>query len=220
MEQSKIFISVGGTSNTEQETFVKAVEDRLTSENLLPNTVGRNKFSADAPLKAVKELMDEGSGLIVIALERTYYENGLESRGGNKEKVLQNIKYTTPWNQIEAGMAYVKGLPILVIIEDGIKIEGLLENGYDWYVLTVQPNQSSLSTKEFNGVLSSWKEKVEKYKEDKQRSIKINSLINPEELTLGQIFRNLKASHLWSIILVLVAIATAGFLIGKFFSAM
>lgn len=57
MENAKVFISVGGTANSQQEDFVKLIEDRLRSETLIPSTVGRNNFSADSPLKAVKELI-------------------------------------------------------------------------------------------------------------------------------------------------------------------
>ena len=110
MEQPKVFISVGGTATTQHEEFVRSIENRLRSENLSPNTVGRNKFSADSPLKAVKDLMDECSGVLVIALERTYFEKGIEKRGGEQESNLSITKFATPWNQIESAMAYAKGL--------------------------------------------------------------------------------------------------------------
>jgi hypothetical protein len=54
MDQPKVFISVGGTSTPSQEDFVKSIEDRLRSENLIPNTIGRNTFSSDSPLKSIK----------------------------------------------------------------------------------------------------------------------------------------------------------------------
>ncbi|MGE0387674.1 MAG: hypothetical protein AB7Q97_23360 [Gammaproteobacteria bacterium] len=55
MNELNIFVSVGGTATEQQEAFVRAVEDRLRSEGLIPHTVGRNAFSADAPLKTVTE---------------------------------------------------------------------------------------------------------------------------------------------------------------------
>ncbi|MEI9810932.1 MAG: hypothetical protein WDO16_25325 [Bacteroidota bacterium] len=73
MNERNIFISVGGTANDKQETFVRAIEERLKSENLVPNTVGRNKFGADSPLKTVIDLMNDCSGTIIIAMERSYF---------------------------------------------------------------------------------------------------------------------------------------------------
>jgi hypothetical protein len=219
MEQPKIFISVGGTATTQQEEFVKSIENRLRSENIIPNTVGRNKFSADSPLKTVKDLMDECSGILVIALERTYFEKGIEKRGGENESNLSITKFATCWNQIESAMAYVKGLPILVILEDGVRGEGLLEKGYDWYVMTMKPNSNSLATDEFNGVLSSWKNKVEQYNIDKQKnnSGKIN--INPSELTIGELLYNLKPAQLWTSLAAIATLLVSIFVIGQHFPA-
>ena len=82
MSGSDVFVSVGGTSNEKQESFVRAIEDRLRAEGLNPRTVGRNTFSADSPLKTVQQLMNQCSGTVVIALERTYFAQGIEKRNG------------------------------------------------------------------------------------------------------------------------------------------
>jgi hypothetical protein len=91
MKELDVFVSVGGVATPEQEKFLSAVEDRLRAEGLTPHTVGRNTFSADAPLKTVTELMDRCAGTVVIALERIYLADGLEKRGGSGQTVLSNI---------------------------------------------------------------------------------------------------------------------------------
>jgi len=169
MKQLDVFVSVGGTATDEQEDFVRAVEDRLRSERLIPHTVGRNTFSSDSPLKTVIELMERCSGTIVIALERMYFTEGVEKRRGPNEKGLSDIMLPTPWNQIEAAMAYVHGHPLMVITEEGLRKDGLLEHGYDWYVQSVKLHVSSLNSGEFNGVLSSWKTKVAQLESEKEQ---------------------------------------------------
>lgn len=218
MEQHKVFISVGGTATEQQEDFVKLIEDRLRSENLIPSTVGRNNFSADSPLKAVKDLMNDCAGILVIALERTYFEKGIEKRGGSQETNLSQIKFATPWNQIESGMAYMKGLPILIILENGIRAEGLLEKGYDWYVMTVTLNQQSLTTSEFNGVLSSWKNKIEQYQINKMKGNTPLRII-PAEITIGELISNMKPAQLWSVLAAIIALMIGIFVIGQHFPA-
>ena len=160
MPDLDVFVSVGATATDQQEAFVRAIEDRLRSEGLVPHTVGRNTFQADAPLKTVTGLMDKCAGTVVIALERTYFPSGLDKRGGSKETPLTDVRLPTPWNQIEAAMAYARAHPLLVIVESGLRSEGLLERGNDWYVQWVKPDPSALNTLEFNGVLASWKEKI------------------------------------------------------------
>ena len=212
MEQKKVFISVGTPVTKEQEDFVSAVENILRSEGLFPNTVGRNLFSSDAPLKTIIELMDSCCGVLVIALERTYFPEGVEKRGGLQETVLKETKYPTPWNQIESAMAYTKKLPLMVIVEEGLKSQGLLNNKYDWYVLSLKPVKESLFTQEFNQVLSSWKQKVELYKKQKPEN-----KIDPATLTIGELIKNLKISHFWSVLAALVALIAGAFALGQFF---
>nr|WKN38286.1 hypothetical protein K4G66_06170 [Tunicatimonas sp. TK19036] len=212
MNERNIFVSVGGTATEKQESFVQAIEDRLRSENLVPTTVGRNTFSSDSPIKAVIECMNESSGAIIIALERTYFPHGLEKRGGTKEKELSEKKYATPWNQIEAALAYSNGLPIMVIVEEGVQEEGLLEKGYDWYVMSVKSDPSTLNSNEFNGVLSSWKRKVESYQTKKIKSFNQEDLA---KLSVGEFIQILRPSQLWAILVAIAALVSGAFAIGS-----
>lgn len=207
-----VFLSVGGTANEEQERFVSALEERLRAEGLIPNTVGRNTFSSDAPLKTVERLMDTCVGTIVVALERSYFPKGKERRGGHQEKELAETRLATPWNQIEAAMSYSRGLPLFVLVQKGLKTEGLLETGYDWYVQTVTLDIAALGTKEFNGVLASWKDKLQERPFAKQQAI--SPAISVEDLTLGEIFKALKPAQLWSILAAAAIVVGGAFALG------
>lgn len=215
MDTMSVFMSVGTPANERQEAFIRAVEDRLRSEGLVPHTVGRNTFSSDAPLKAVTELMDKCSGAVVIALERTFFPKGLQKRGGPEESAIANVKLPTPWNQVEAAMAYARGHPLLIIVENGLKSEGLLERGYDWYVQFVTPDPSALHSLEFNGVLASWKEKVQ------ARTMRAGvARRDPGEMTVGEILKSLRLSQLWAVLAAVVALVIGAFTLGaKLFTA-
>lgn len=219
MKEFDVFVSVGGTANKAQEAFVRAVEDRLRSEGLIPHTVGRNTFSSDAPLKTVTELMNKCSGTIVIALERTYFPSGVERRGGPSATSLAEARYPTPWNQIEAGMAYVRGLPLMIIVEKGLRTEGLLERGHEWYVQWVEPTAPALTSLEFNGVLASWKEKVAQHA-GLIATKSPEDVTHPDQLTIGQLVNGLKPAQLWSTLAALGALIAAAFALGaKLFHA-
>lgn len=208
MNELDVFVSVGGTATDQQEAFVRAVEDRLRSEGLVPHTVGRNTFSADAPLKSVTELMDKCSGTVVIALERLYFPAGTERRGGPKEVALTDVKLPTPWNQIEAAMSYARGLPLMVIVEDGLKSEGLVGRGYDWYVQRVKLETSTLNSNEFNGVLASWKRKMVEIPKGASRSKA------PADLTISELLGGLKPVQLWGLLVALAVLVAGAFALG------
>jgi hypothetical protein len=211
MNEFKVFVSVGGTATIQQETFVRAVEDRLRAEGLIPYTVGRNTFGSDSPLKTVVDLMNECSGTVVIALERKYFPSGLEKRGGSQEVPITNVILPTPWNQIEAAMAYSRGHPLLVIVERGIRAEGLLEPGFDWYVQAVEPKAESLTTIEFNGVLASWKGKLS------AATANSAAKVSSSEMTIGKLVSGMKASHLYSFLAAMAALVAGAFALGAKF---
>jgi hypothetical protein len=155
----KIFLSVGRTSSEAQENFVRRIEDTLRIHGFTPQTVGRNYFSSLQPLRAVSTLMNECVGSVIVAFERTYIIQAVEKRGA-KETPIADKKLPTVWNQIEATMAYMLGHPLLVMVEEGIKPEGLLETGYDWYLLSADINQPPFTDVESTGVFADWKNRV------------------------------------------------------------
>ena len=209
MAEQNVFVSVGSTANDTQESFVRAVEDRLRAEGLIPHTVGRNTFSSDSPFKAINELMTRCSGVVVIALERLYVAQGTEKRGGPNQSSFSDVRMATAWNQIEAAMAYCRGIPLLVLVEDGLRADGLLEKGFDWYVQAIKVDPSSLHTPVFNGVLASWREKLSA----RGKSQPLGTA-DPAELTMGQLLGALKPAQLWSVLGGLAAVVAAAFALG------
>lgn len=202
-----VFVSVGRNLTVEQEEFVKGVEQHLQNNELHNRSVGRTDFSAGQPLECIEQLMHQCSGTVIIALERTHIQNGIERRGTNAENTLSNVNLPTVWNQIEAGMAYVLGHPLLVIVEKGLRSEGLLETGYDWYIQWVEINSSTLHTREFSGVFADWKKRVTDYHQNKADGLSAKQMaVDTEKLTVGQIIGALKPKQLWTIG---VAVATA-----------
>jgi len=215
MAARNVFVSVGATSNEEQEKFVCAVEGRLRSEGFIPLTVGRNTFSSDAPLKKVVELLDNSEGAVVIALERSFFPSGVDKRGGPNETQLADVKLPTPWNHIEAAMAYGRQLPLLVIVEAGLKGEGLLEHGYDWFVQRVKPVPAALTTPEFNGVLADWKSKVSSPKATPAKSDHDTQSKSPAELTVQELVGGLRPAQLWSLLGGIAAVVAGAFALGR-----
>ncbi|MGA9768357.1 MAG: hypothetical protein WBV94_04900 [Blastocatellia bacterium] len=193
-----IFLSVGRTFTQKQENFVQSIERCLQVNGLIPQTVGRNYIKNQQPLKSVKECMDECAGTVILAFERVYIQNGIEKRGSATPKTITDANLPTVWNQIEAAMAYVLGQPILVLVENGLKSEGLLETGYDWYVKWVNLDDSPLNDPEFNGIFADWKRHVEEFHSKRKKPTTAdNPTIDVGGLTIGEIFKSLKPAQLW-----------------------
>jgi len=165
---TNIFLSVGRTATLEQSRFVAAVEGLLNEYDLGPRTVGRTDFTTGKPLKKILNVMKNCSGTIVIAFERFHYKGGVELRGGREEEsTLKDVSLPTVWNQVEAAMAYALGHPLLAIAESHLRSEGLLEDGYDWFISHVELTPASLNSAEFIPTFEKWVGNVERFGRNK-----------------------------------------------------
>jgi hypothetical protein len=213
-----VFLSVGRPATDEQEAFVKEIELLLQEHDLNPLSLGRNYYSAAQPLQAVEELMDRCAGCVVIAFERLYVESGVERRGSQEAKLIVEQGVTTVWNQIEAAMAYVKGHPLLVIVEKGIVQQGLLSHGADWHVQQVPLDPARLRSPETVGRLKEWKGRVVARAEAPASAPAPAVTPAPaptiEKLTVGQIVGAMTPAQLWAAILGAAGAITSAFLLG------
>ena len=123
MPAAKIFLSIGRTENKQHQQLVETVESYLKMNDLLPQTVGRTYFSSKQPLVAIKELMHECAGSIIMAYERTHLVEAIEKRGSSQEAHLQGLNLPTVWNQIEAAMAYTMA-PLQTPLQPQISASG------------------------------------------------------------------------------------------------
>ena len=105
-------------------------------------------------------------------------------------------------------MAYARAHPLLVIVESGLRSEGLLERGNDWYVQWVKPDPSALNTLEFNGVLASWKEKIT------HPSKRLDDKKPISELTIAELVGSLKPAQLWACLSAVVVVVGGAFALG------
>ena len=214
---SSVYISAGSNGNPQQEDFVAAMQSYLTAQGLAPQTIGRNYFKNQQPLKAIADCMHACSGVVIIAFERLYVENGVERRGSPRQADLAGAKIPTVWNQIEGAMAYNLSLPMLVLVESGLRIEGMLESGYDWYVQKVALDRSTFLSSEFIGIFNDWKDRCLSHaplSEQHQPAI-----LDPVEMSVGKLLSLLRPGQLWATVVAaccaLAAVAGVAFKLGS-----
>jgi hypothetical protein len=155
-----VFLSVGGGRNPVQEAFVTAVKTFLNSRGVAAKTVDDYSTTNRQPLKDVERCMSHCFGAVVLAFERTYIESGSSRRGSPAEQPLHGVRLPPAWNQIEAAMAYTRGLPLLVLVEHGLTDEGMLESKYDWRVKRIDPEKPIVDDPEFLGMFEDWRNNV------------------------------------------------------------
>ena len=197
---SKVFISKGSAATDEQRAFVDAVLEMLDNVGFSPRIMGENEWSHEQPLKAIRKIIQECDGAVVIAFTRTQFNEGVELK---KEQIIpiNEINLPTTWNHIEASMAYSFDLPLLVVAENGLKSEGLIEDGYDWRVYWTDLKPEVVKSDSFKGFLQSWKNAVE---EKKVATPEID--IDVSKIGIGPLIKMISLPQLWKLIGVFLTI--------------
>jgi hypothetical protein len=155
-----VFLSLGAPSTPRHEAFVAACEDLLREHGLRPRALGRSEWSQERPLKHIRRVMSECAGTLVLAYERIHVAAGREKRGHPHERELSDVILPSVWNQVEAGMAYEMGHPLLVVVEEGLREEGLLEDGHDWILQRVPLDRAALEGPGFLEAFEQWAQQV------------------------------------------------------------
>jgi hypothetical protein len=108
MAKKNVFIRMGFPYTESQKDFLDALIELLRSCDIEPRAMNKIDYPTGSPLKDISRVMRECHGAIVVAFERTYFESGLEKQ----QTPLKSVRYATPWNQIEASLAFGLGIPL------------------------------------------------------------------------------------------------------------
>jgi hypothetical protein len=158
---AKVFVSAGTPADESQRTLRDGVVTALEAAGLTPRVMSDRDWDYKNPLRGIRHAMAECSGAIVIAYPRYQFPSGLELRKDGA-RPLTEVAFPTAWNQIEAAMAYERGLPLLVVARVGLRKDALLESTHDirpFWIDSVEVQRAE----GFLGYLGSWKRDVEAF---------------------------------------------------------
>lgn len=214
----KVYISIGSAMNAVERAANDAIFHSLGAAGLSPRQMDKNEWSSEQPLRAIKRVIQECSGTVVIAFPRYQFPAGTERKKDGSEKELTNVQMTTVWNQIEAAIAYTIDQPLLVVAEHGLLDDGLLEGRYDWKVFWTDFTPEHLNSEAFIGYLASWKKLVLEREANRASAPAEDAGLDPAKLSVGQLFGRLTVPQAWALISAIVvaaaAVATVAFYAG------
>jgi hypothetical protein len=213
-EFHKIFISCGTPYLKTQEDFLAMLEARLVKHNCYPMMIGRNNFSIRQPVEHARDLVAGADGALIIAFERFRINDGLDKPGGADQSPIQGERYSTIWNQLEAAMAYASNVPIFILVQKGIRRQGMLSDRVEWFALEDNLTQELLTTDKFNQFFQDWICRIEAHKLGNNQSIG-----DVSQMKIGELLKQLTPQQFWGLLVtiigVLVVVATAAFKLGQ-----
>ncbi len=180
--------------------------------------MNKNEWSFEQPLRAIKHVIEDCDGAVVIAFSRYHFPTGMELKKSGEVGPLTDVRLPTIWNQVEAAMAYMKCIPLLVIAERGLRDDGLLEGKYDWNVFWTEFKAEQLRSDAFVGYLESWRRRVVEHASMRSGSgASVNGDIS--KMTVGELIARLSVPQLWATVSaifgLLLSVAAAAFRAGS-----
>lgn len=153
-----VFISHPTPYNKRQESFLSLLVSLLREYDLCPVNLGQNDWNFRSPLQPIREIMNTCKAAIIVGLERNHGYIGYEKEGSKDSKELIHKYTTSPWIQIEAGMAYQANLPLLILKEKKLFPEGILDpNIGEYYVFEFETEKACKNLPpEMKKIIQSW----------------------------------------------------------------
>lgn len=152
-----VFLSRPSWVNGESKPGLKHFLRLLDTHAVNYRTLGITDYPTQSPLDEVIRLMDQCDGAIILGYPQITITNGLIKDQPMKEVGL----LATEWNQIEAGLAYAKGLPLFVIHHTGVT-RGIFDRGaINSFIYEVDFGERDWPLKpEITGAFVRWKQDV------------------------------------------------------------
>lgn len=160
MSERKVFVSRPSTRNEAQEDFLKQLDDRMVRRDLRPVSLGQTDYPNRTPIQGVRQLMEQCEGAMIVGLEQIHLREGVQKPRTEQETELNDLSLPTPWNQIEAGMAFMLELPMLIIREEGVE-GGVFDVGSsERYIHQATLSEEWIESPEFTQPFNSWHEEI------------------------------------------------------------
>ena len=155
-----IFFSMPGVMTKEEEFITKAYKEILEKRGYDIIYYGKNDYPRYGQFSKIRRSIESSSGLIAFGFKQINIIRGVYRPNTDDEKVFNNRWFSTPWNDIEVGMAIMKGIPILLVHDKDIKV-GVFDSILSEYSLERITSDCDLRKIGKNPVLNAWIKKVQ-----------------------------------------------------------
>jgi hypothetical protein len=124
-----VFVSCPTSLSSDQESARAIILRQLKRYKLTPRALGRSDYPTELPLREVLVIARHCAGGVILGFEQFRSLNGVSKPGTTEERpVRSNSPFPTPWNNLEAGILFGLGLPLLIFRESGIT-GGIFDTG-------------------------------------------------------------------------------------------
>lgn len=150
-----IFFSMPGYMSKSDEVTVLAYRQYLMKLGFEVIYYNRDTYPRFGQITQIKSAIEKSAAMVAFGTKQTYIKEGVYRPGMSGERKLNERWLSTPWNEVEVGMAAMIGIPILLVkdefIDDGIFDDVISES----FILTI-PSKSDIKELDKNQVFIAW----------------------------------------------------------------
>ena len=154
-----IFFSMPGVMAKREEMITQSYKELLEKLGFEVIYYGKDDYPQYGQLNSVRKRILSSCGIIAFGFKQINIINGLYRSGTDAEEVIENMSLSTPWSEIEVGMALMKGLPIL-LVHDKEVVSGIFDHILSEYFIGEIPSDFDTRKIATNKVFESWIKKI------------------------------------------------------------
>ena len=180
-----IFLSRPTWVYPEMEKGLAVFISKIGDLGLNPRTLGTTDYPTSSPLDEVINIMEQCKGAVILGYPQIEIKDGkIKNREINPGLIL-----TTEWNHIDAGLAYARILPMIVIHHRGVT-RGIFDRGaLNSFIFAKDFSDPTWSVSDdISGALRAWKNKVSEFSPASSGSDKKLEAINKHKNEVWSIY--------------------------------
>ncbi len=118
--KGQVFFSMPGCLGKREESLTKEYKAILETLGYAVFYYQKDDYPKFGQFTRIRECLQKSSAVIAFGFRQTKIEEGIALPGTSKETRITGKWLNTPWNEVEVGMALMRGLPILLVKDEGI----------------------------------------------------------------------------------------------------
>lgn len=154
-----IFFSMPGYMSKADEMTVVAYRQYLVKLGYEVIYYTRDTYPRFGQLTQIKSAIEKSAGMIAFGTKQTYIKEGIYRPGMDGERILNESWLSTPWNEVEVGMATMIGIPILLVKDELIE-DGIFDTVISESFISTIPSKADVKELDRNQVFTAWISKI------------------------------------------------------------
>lgn len=154
-----IFFSMPGNMTKSDEITVMAFRQYIMKQGYDVVYYTRDTYPRFGQLSQIKSSIERSAAMIAFGTKQTYIKEGVYRPNMSGERAISNGWLSTPWIEVEVGMATMAGIPILLVKDENIG-NGIFDDIISESFISTMPSKTDIKDLDRNQTLCVWLSKI------------------------------------------------------------